>query len=80
MAVHTFSSCGEWGLLFTVVHKILTGVISLVEEPGLRGTQDSVVAAQGLWRMESAVVVHAACGTIPTRDRTSATCIESTES
>ena len=57
------------------MHKILIGVISLVEEHGLRGTQASVVAAQGLWRMGSVVVVHVACGTIPTRDRTPISCI-----
>ena len=28
----TFSSCGEWGLLFVVVHGLLIGVASLVAE------------------------------------------------
>ena len=30
-----FSSCGEWGLLFVVVHGLLTAVVSLVAEHGL---------------------------------------------
>ena len=31
----TFSSCGEWGLLFVVVRGLLTAVASLVAEHGL---------------------------------------------
>ena len=30
-----FSSCGEWGLLFVVVHGLLIVVVSLVAEHGL---------------------------------------------
>ena len=30
-----FSSCREWGLLFIVVHRLLTVVASLVAEHGL---------------------------------------------
>ena len=30
-----FSSCGEWGLLFVVVHGLLIAVASLVVEHGL---------------------------------------------
>ena len=30
-----FSSCGEWGLLFVVVHGLLTVVASFVVEHGL---------------------------------------------
>ena len=30
-----FSSCGEWGLLFTVVHWLLVAVASLFAEHGL---------------------------------------------
>ena len=30
-----FSSCGEQGLLFVVVHGLLVAVASLVAEPGL---------------------------------------------
>ena len=30
-----FSSCGEWGLLFIVVRRLLTVVASLVAEHGL---------------------------------------------
>ena len=32
--VRTFSSCGEWGLLFVVAHGLLTAVASLVTEHG----------------------------------------------
>ena len=31
-----FSSCGEWGLLFVVVHGLLIAVASLVAEHGLQ--------------------------------------------
>ena len=30
-----FSSCGEWGLLFTAVRRLLIVVASLVEDRGL---------------------------------------------
>ena len=30
-----FSSCGEWGLLFVAVHRLLIAVASLVAEHGL---------------------------------------------
>ena len=30
-----FSGCGEWGLLFVVVHRLLIAVASLVAEHGL---------------------------------------------
>ena len=30
-----FSSCGEWGLLFIVVHRLLIAMASLVVEHGL---------------------------------------------
>ena len=33
--VQAFSSCGEWGLLFVLVHRCLLVVASLVVEPGL---------------------------------------------
>ena len=33
--VQAFSSCGEWGLLFVVVHGLLIAVASLVGEQGL---------------------------------------------
>ena len=33
--MESFSSCGEWGLLFVVVHGLLTAVASLVVEHGL---------------------------------------------
>ena len=37
----TFSSCGEWGLLFAAVRGLLIAVASLVAEPGpwARGLQ-----------------------------------------
>ena len=31
-----FSSCGEWGLLFVAVHRLLTVLASLVAEHGFR--------------------------------------------
>ena len=33
-----FSSCGEWGLLFVVVHGLLIAVVSLAVEHGLQST------------------------------------------
>ena len=33
--VWAFSSCGEWGLLFVAVHRLLIVVASLVVEHGL---------------------------------------------
>ena len=36
VAVHgLFSGCGEWGLLFVVVHRFLIVVVSLLVEHGL---------------------------------------------
>ena len=50
-----FSSCGEWGLLFVAVHRLLIAVSSLAAEHGLQahGLQQlqcvgSVVAVRGL--------------------------------
>ena len=34
VAAWAFSSCGEWGLLFVVVHGLLIAVASLVVEHG----------------------------------------------
>ena len=55
LAGQSFSSCSEWGLLFTVVRGLLVAVASLVVEPrlqahGLQQLQDasSVVLAPGL--------------------------------
>ena len=42
-----FSSCGEQGLLFVVVHRLLIEVASLCRAPAL-GVQASVVVARGL--------------------------------
>ena len=52
-----FSSCGESGLLFIVVLRLLIAVSSLVEEHGFWGIQASVVVARGLsscssWALE----------------------------
>ena len=33
-AAQAFSSCGEWGLLFVAVHRLLITVASLVVEHG----------------------------------------------
>ena len=74
--VQAFSSCGEWGLLFVVVCKLLV-VASLVAEHGLQvhGLQQlqhagSVVVACGLQSAGSVVVAHrfsfsVACGIFP---------------
>ena len=60
-----FSSCGERGLLFVVVRRLLTVVVSLVAEHGLW-----VHGLQQLWRAGSVVVAHGlscskACGIFP---------------
>ena len=71
-----FSSCGEWGLVFILVRRLLTVVASLVAEHGLQVRRPqllrcvgSVAVVHGLQRQRagSAVVVHrlscsAACG------------------
>ena len=43
-----FSSCGEQGLLFVEVRRLLIAVASLVAEHGLQGARASVVVALGL--------------------------------
>ena len=43
-----FSSCGERGLLFVVVCRLLIAGASLVAEHGALGTRASVVVARGL--------------------------------
>ena len=60
-----FSSCGELGLLFVVVRRLLIAVLSLVAEARLWGAQASVVAAcgsvavaPGSWSTGSVVVAH----------------------
>ena len=75
--MQAFSSCGEQGLLFVAVSKLLIEVASLVVEHGLqaRGLQQlwhmgSVVVAHGLQSAGSVVVAHglscsAACGIFP---------------
>ena len=72
-----FSSCGERGLLFVAVRRLLIVVASLVTQHGLQvcGLQQlwhvgSGVVARGLQSAGSVVVVHrlscsAACGIFP---------------
>ena len=43
-----FSSCGERGLLFAAVRRLLIAVASLVVEHGLLGVRASVVVPPGL--------------------------------
>ena len=49
----SFSSCGEWGLLFVVVHGLLIVVASLVAEHELQA-----LGLQQLWHVGSVVVAH----------------------
>ena len=75
--VRAFSSCGERGLLFVAVHRLLIAVASLVAEHGLQahGLQQlwhmgSAVVARGPQSAGSVVVAHglscsAACGIFP---------------
>ena len=67
-----FSSCGEWGLFFIVVHGPLTVVAFLKAEHRLQQLwhMGSVVVAPRLWSTESIAVVHglscsSACGILP---------------
>ena len=63
--MRAFSSCGERGLLFIAVHGLLIVVASLVEEHGLYGVRDSVVAACGLSSCGSRALERrlSSCGT-----------------
>lgn len=56
--MRAFSNCGEWGLLFITVCRLLVTVASLAEKHGLPGTQPSVVVAHRLSGLM-------ACGTFP---------------
>ena len=47
-ACDLFPNCGKSGLLFVVVHRILTVVASFVVEHRLQGTQALVVVVFGL--------------------------------
>ena len=49
--VQAFSSCGEQGLLFIVVHGILIAVASLVAGARALSTRASVVVAHGLQKL-----------------------------
>ena len=46
--MQAFSSCGEWGLLFIVVHWLIIAVASVVLMNGLQGVWTLVVVARGL--------------------------------
>ena len=63
----TFSSCGEWGLLFVAVHGLLIAVASLAAEHRLQAC-----GLQQLWHVGSVVVARglscfAACGVFPSQ-------------
>ena len=75
-----FSSCGEWGLLFTVVRGLLIAVASLVAEHGLQARRlqqlwltGSRAQAQQLWR--TGLVAPRHVGSSRTRARTCVPCI-----
>ena len=53
-----FSRCGQWGLLFVVVHGLLIFMTSLIEERRLQGMQTSVVAISGLQSTNLVVMTH----------------------
>ena len=59
-----FSSCGEWELLFFVVHGLLVAVTSLCCGAWALGTQASVVVARGLSSCGSWALEHrlSSCG------------------
>ena len=62
--VRAFSSCGERGLLFIAMHRLLIEVASLVAEQGFLGARASVVAARGLSSCGSrALERRLSCGT-----------------
>ena len=55
--VRAFSSCGEWGLLFVAVRRLLIAVASRCRAWAL-GAWASVVVARRLWSAGSVVVAH----------------------
>ena len=72
--------CCEWGLLFVVVHGLLTAVASLIVEYGLQAHRlqqlqhtGSRAQAQYLWRTGLVAPQHV--GSSQTRDRTHVPCI-----
>ena len=73
--VCAFSSCGEQGLLFVVVHGLLIAVASLVAEHGLQEHRlnSCGMRAQQLWCTRSAAPWHV--GSSQTRARTRVPCI-----
>ena len=65
-----FSSCGEWGLLFAAVSRLLIAVASLCCGAPALGARASVVVARGLYSAGSGVVApgltcSVACGIFP---------------
>ena len=58
MLCELFCICDEQGLLFIAVHRLLTGVASLVAEHRLKGALASVVAARGLNSCSSRALEH----------------------
>ena len=78
--MRAFSSCGQQGLLFVVVHGPLVAVASLVEEHGLQAHRlqqlwlaGSRAQAQELWRTGLVALRHVRSSW--TRDRTRVPCI-----
>ena len=66
--IQAFFSCGERGLLFIVVHRLLTAMVSLVLKPSLL-----VHGPQWLWLTGLVALWHV--GSSRTRDRASVPCI-----
>ena len=59
-----FSSCGEWGLFFVLVQKLLIGLDSPAAEHGLQGRQASAAEVHGLSSCGSQALEHrlSSCG------------------
>ena len=52
-SVRVFCSCGEQGLLFVEMHRLLIAMTSVVAEHGSQDTRASVVASSGLSSCDS---------------------------
>ena len=63
--VQAFSSCGEQGLHFIAVCRLLIAVSSLAVEHRLWGTQASIAAALRLSSFGTQVFCFLACGIFP---------------
>ena len=48
-SARAFSSCGEWGLLFVVVLRLLTAVVSLLATRGLGSCGTQPLLFRGVW-------------------------------